>query len=104
MSSKERPLRGLDVADGRHQALHLAAPVQQVGGDGQVPLAGQPVGLAAQVVGHPEGVVDDDHARPRARALGGGEVGGQLARGGRHRHVGHVVLRSSPPSGRGRQP
>jgi hypothetical protein len=40
-------------------------PQERVGRDGQVPLAGEPVGLASQVRGHAADVVYHDHARPR---------------------------------------
>src|SRR5512132_1022164 len=91
-------LPGAQLAhDGAQTAQHAAPPVQ-VGGGGQVALAGQPVGLVAQVLAHAGEVVDDDNARPWPLAGWGRHVGRHLpARGGELR-LGHDVLLVFPSS------
>jgi hypothetical protein len=43
------------------QAAHGATGVKQIGRDGEVSVAGEPVGLVTQVPAHAVGVVDHDH-------------------------------------------
>ena len=76
----ERPSgAGGDLAHHRADAAELSAPVEQVGAGGEVPLVRQPVHLVAQVGGHPEHVVDDDHRRGDRVAVRLGHVRGQRA-------------------------
>jgi hypothetical protein len=57
---KGSPLPRAELAeDGARAAQHAAPPVQ-VGRSGQIALAGQPVGLVAQVLAHPGEVVEDE--------------------------------------------
>jgi hypothetical protein len=85
-------LAGAELADDGAQTAQHAAPPVQVGGGGQVALAGQPVGLVAQVLAHPAEVVNDHHARPRPLGRGRGHVGRQLPTRGDDLYLGHGVL------------
>src|SRR5579875_3106407 len=63
--------------------------MEQVGGHGQETFSCEPVGLVAQILAHPQGVVNDDDPRPWARARRSGQIGGDLPGGAVDRQGGH---------------
>jgi hypothetical protein len=95
---KGSPLPRAELAEDGAQAAQHAAPPVQVGRSGQIALAGQPVGLVAQVLAHPGEVVEDDDARPWRLAGRGGHVGRHLPAWGGDGHLGHGVLLVLPSS------
>src|SRR4029453_9537989 len=68
------------------------APPVPLGSGGQIPLAGQPVGLVAQVLAHAGEVVDDDNAGPWPLAGWRRHIGRHIAARGGELHLGHGVL------------
>jgi hypothetical protein len=75
---------GARLAHDRDHAAQRPPVVHQVRRDGQVPVAGQPVGLVPQVLAHPERVMDNHDPRPRARPVRCRQVGRAAARPGDH--------------------
>jgi len=72
--------RRIELAGGPPPAAARGVEVRR---DGEVARRGEPLGLLADVVGEPEGLVEHHDGRPRAVADGRhGEVGLQLGRGG----------------------
>jgi hypothetical protein len=86
---KRAALAGPQVVTKGAQASQCPAPGKQVWRSREVALAGQPVGLVAQVLAHAHGVMDDHHSPPRPLARRGREAGGHRPASGRDRHVGH---------------
>ena len=71
---EDATLAGGEVAERRHHARDAVAVGVEVGGDREIPVGGEPVGLLAGIAGHAERVVDDDHTGPRAVTGRFGEI------------------------------
>ena len=89
ISSNDRPFRARAsrITATMHDSFHR--PSEQVGRDGLVTLARQPVDLVAQVLAHPHRVMNDNDTGPRTRPSRRAHVDSELTPWRRDRRLAH---------------